>query len=200
MVCFSAFRNVGINFHWLFLMFCAQNNEILRSLKNLRLLNGCDMTSSKLVWCCFNNLSFIGCVRTACPSLLTSCQRLNCWQLAIRLLSSADLLQVVPTTCYRPAIQQFVNKLLLPCSNLIKQQHCRQTCGQTCYKPVAKNNTRYNLRSNNIDFSLEMPRTNMMKRGISYSAASLWNRLPGFAKLSNVPLHRFKAILRDSLT
>jgi hypothetical protein len=53
-----------------------------------------------------------------------------------------------------------------------------------------KNNTRYNayLRSNNIDFSLEMPRTNMMKRGISYSAARLWNRLPGFAKLSNVPL------------
>jgi hypothetical protein len=27
------------------------------------------------------------------------------------LLSSTDLLQVVPTTCYRPAIQQFVNKL-----------------------------------------------------------------------------------------
>ena len=24
---------------------------------------------------------------------------------------STDLLQVVPTTCYRPAIQQFVNKL-----------------------------------------------------------------------------------------
>jgi hypothetical protein len=36
------------------------------------------------------------------PSLLTSCQRL---------LSSTDLLQVVLTTCYRPAIQQFVNKL-----------------------------------------------------------------------------------------
>jgi hypothetical protein len=26
-------------------------------------------------------------------------------------LSSTDLLQVLPTTCYRPAIQQFVNKL-----------------------------------------------------------------------------------------
>jgi hypothetical protein len=26
-------------------------------------------------------------------------------------LSSTDLLQVVATTCYRPAIQQFVNKL-----------------------------------------------------------------------------------------
>jgi hypothetical protein len=35
-----------------------------------------------------------------------------CWKLfAKRLLSSTDLLQVVPTTCYRPAIQQFVNKL-----------------------------------------------------------------------------------------
>jgi hypothetical protein len=35
----------------------------------------------------------------------------TCWQLAKRLLSSTDLLQAVPTTCYRPAIQQFVNKL-----------------------------------------------------------------------------------------
>ena len=39
------------------------------------------------------------------PSLLTSCH------LATRLLSSTDLLEVVPTTCYRPAIQQFVNEL-----------------------------------------------------------------------------------------
>jgi hypothetical protein len=51
------------------------------------------------------------------PSLLTSCQRLvenllqSRWQLATRLLSSTDLLQVVQTTCYRPATHQFVNKL-----------------------------------------------------------------------------------------
>jgi hypothetical protein len=32
-----------------------------------------------------------------------------CSQLATRLLSSTDLLQVVPTTCYRPAIQQVVS-------------------------------------------------------------------------------------------
>jgi hypothetical protein len=32
-------------------------------------------------------------------------------KLATSMLSSLDLLQVVPTTCYRPAIQQFVNKL-----------------------------------------------------------------------------------------
>ena len=44
------------------------------------------------------------------PSLLTSCQWLVD-NLLTRLLSSTDLLQVVPTTCYRPAIQQFVNKL-----------------------------------------------------------------------------------------
>jgi hypothetical protein len=31
--------------------------------------------------------------------------------LATRLLSPTDLLQVVPTTCYRSAIQQFANKL-----------------------------------------------------------------------------------------
>jgi hypothetical protein len=44
------------------------------------------------------------------PSLLTSCQWLVD-NLLTRLLSSTDLLQVVPTTCYRPVIQQFVNKL-----------------------------------------------------------------------------------------
>jgi hypothetical protein len=50
------------------------------------------------------------------PSLLTSCQ-----QLATRLLSSTDLLQAVPKTCYRPTIQQFVNKLrVTTLYNLIK--------------------------------------------------------------------------------
>jgi hypothetical protein len=39
------------------------------------------------------------------PSLLTS------WHLATSLLSSTDLSQVVATTCYRSAIQQYVNKL-----------------------------------------------------------------------------------------
>jgi hypothetical protein len=45
------------------------------------------------------------------PSLLTSRQRLVGNLLQGWLLSSTDLLQVVPTTCYNPAIQQFVNKL-----------------------------------------------------------------------------------------
>jgi hypothetical protein len=42
------------------------------------------------------------------PRLLTSCQRLDDMQLATRLLNSIDLSQVVPTTCYRPTIQQVV--------------------------------------------------------------------------------------------
>jgi hypothetical protein len=47
-----------------------------------------------------------------CLSQLVDKLLTTCWQLATRLLSSTDLLQVVPTTCcYRPAIQQFVNKL-----------------------------------------------------------------------------------------
>ena len=57
-----------------------------------------------------------------------------CWQLATRLLSSTDLLQVVPRTCYRPAIQQVVS------DNLIAtwwNNSIITTCSQACYKPVA---------------------------------------------------------------
>ena len=69
----------------------------------------CSKLVDKLWQCCSNNLS-TGCVRTACSQLvdklLTACR-----QLATRFLSSTDLLQVVPTTCYRPAVQQFLDKL-----------------------------------------------------------------------------------------
>jgi hypothetical protein len=57
------------------------------------------------------NFRHWGCVRTACSQLVDKLPTTACWQLAIRLLSSTDLLQVVPTTCYHPAIQRFVNKL-----------------------------------------------------------------------------------------
>ena len=58
---------------------------------------------------CFNNLS-TGCVRTACSQIVVKLST-ACSQLATSLLSSTDLLQVVPTTCYRPEIHQFVNRL-----------------------------------------------------------------------------------------
>jgi hypothetical protein len=50
------------------------------------------------------------CVCTACSQLVDKLST-ACRQLATKLLSSTDFLQAVPTTCYRPAIQQFVNKL-----------------------------------------------------------------------------------------
>ena len=48
-----------------------------------------------------------------CYNLLISLLQACCEHILLTslLLSSTDLLQVVPTTCYRPAIQQFVNKL-----------------------------------------------------------------------------------------
>jgi hypothetical protein len=69
------------------------------------------ITKQQETWkqCCFNNL-LSGCVRSACSQLVDKLLK-ACWQLATRLLSSTNLLQVVPITCYRPAIQQFVTKL-----------------------------------------------------------------------------------------
>jgi hypothetical protein len=43
--------------------------------------------------------------------LLTTCYKVVELNRLTRLLNSTDLLQVVPTTCYRPAIQHVVNKL-----------------------------------------------------------------------------------------
>jgi hypothetical protein len=65
-------------------------------------------STAVLQQCCSNNLS-TGCVRTACSQLVDKLST-ACWQLATRLLSSTDLLQVVPTTCYRPAIQQYIRQ------------------------------------------------------------------------------------------
>jgi hypothetical protein len=45
-----------------------------------------------------------------------------------------------------------------------------------------KNNSNHNLRNNNTDFVLKKPKTNFMKKSITYSAASVWNDLPKCAK------------------
>ena len=61
-----------------------------------------------------------------------------------------------------------------------------------------KENQVYQLRSNNINFSLgKPPITNFMKKSISYSAVSLWNSLPSLAKEQN-SLSKFKYILDRS--
>ena len=39
-------------------------------------------------------------------------------------------------------------------------------------------NTEYNLRNNQFKLNLPKPRTNYLKRSLSYDGALLWNRLP----------------------
>jgi hypothetical protein len=62
-----------------------------------------------------------------------------------------------------------------------------------------KTNLRYNLRSNNQDFSLDnKPNTNFMKKSIksiSYAASSTWNNLPPEAKSLGISSQKFKTIL-----
>lgn len=58
-----------------------------------------------------------------------------------------------------------------------------------------KENSKYNLRSNNNDYALDKPKTNFMKKSISYAAASVWNNLPKKAKEKGISIERFKSIL-----
>ena len=58
-----------------------------------------------------------------------------------------------------------------------------------------RENQIYDLRSNNKNFALEKPETNIMKKSIRYSAAFLWNSLPDLAKERNISLNQFKFIL-----
>ena len=57
------------------------------------------------------------------------------------------------------------------------------------------NNSNYNLRNNYTDFVLKKPKTDFMKKSITYSAASLWNELPKSAKTKGIGVAEFKSIL-----
>ena len=57
-----------------------------------------------------------------------------------------------------------------------------------------KDNSNYNLRNNYTDF-VSKPKTNFMKKSITYSAASLWNKLPKSAKTKRIGVAEFKSIL-----
>ena len=78
-----------------------------------------------------------GCARTGCPKLVDKLLQAFT-RLATSLMNSRALLQVVPTTCYRAASQQLVNKLCV--TNLVQLDKITallQTCWQACYKLVA---------------------------------------------------------------
>ena len=57
------------------------------------------------------------------------------------------------------------------------------------------NSHRYELRSNNTNYALPKPKTNFMKKSISYSAPSLWNKLPVSVKQFDISIDKFRGIL-----
>ncbi len=57
------------------------------------------------------------------------------------------------------------------------------------------NNTNYDLRSNGNDFLLQKPKTNYMKKSITYNGAIAWNKLPNNVKAANMSTSQFKAVL-----
>ena len=96
--------------------------------KNAQLVTNLQQTCSKLCW---NNL-LTGCARTGCPKLVDKLLQ-ACSRLATSLMNSTALLQVVPTTCYRAAI----NNLSTSCESqtwhdLRKWQHCYKLVDKLC--------------------------------------------------------------------
>ena len=56
-------------------------------------------------------------------------------------------------------------------------------------------NKNYSLRSNNTDYSLDKPKTNVLKKRRSYSAGRLWNGMPNSLKENGTSLAKFKVLL-----
>ena len=56
------------------------------------------------------------------------------------------------------------------------------------------NNEFHNLRSNAVNFHIPKPKTNFLKKSISYSGALLWNSLPISAKEQGITINQFKII------
>ena len=56
-------------------------------------------------------------------------------------------------------------------------------------------NENYRLSSNYINCTLPKPKTNFVKRSVSYSAVSHWNNLPNSAKEEGISISKIKAIL-----
>ena len=60
------------------------------------------------------------------------------------------------------------------------------------------NNECHNLRGNSVDFHIPKPKTNFIKKSISYSGALLWNNLPTAAKHQGITISKLQ--LYNSVT
>ncbi len=63
---------------------------------------------------------------------------------------------------------------------------------------VTSDNQDYSLRSNLINFRLDKPKRNFMKKSISYSGAKCWNDLPTDLKSNTLTMNQFRAILEGA--
>ena len=57
--------------------------------------------------------------------------------------------------------------------------------------------TGYNLRNSEIKLNLPKPRTNYLKRSLSYSGALLWNSLPQYIRRLSSLNHSFNNLLNQ---
>ena len=63
---------------------------------------------------------------------------------------------------------------------------------------VTSDNQDYSLRGNLINFRLDKPKRNFMKKSISYSGAKCWNDLPTDLKSNTLTMNQFRAILEGA--
>ena len=57
--------------------------------------------------------------------------------------------------------------------------------------------TEYHLLSNNNSYQLDKPKTNFLKKSMSYAGAKCWNDLPLYIKVNEMTIKQFKAMLRE---
>ena len=53
---------------------------------------------------------------------------------------------------------------------------------------IFSNNEKYDLRNNGINFQLDKPKTNFLKKSINYSGAKCWNNLPNEIKAKEMTM------------
>ena len=69
--------------------------------------------------------------------------------------------------------------------------------GKHCLDSLIMKNI-YDLRNNGINFQLDKPKTNFLKKSISYSGAKCWNNLPNEIKAKEMTMGEFKTFLREN--
>jgi hypothetical protein len=82
--------------------------ELVYTRKNAQVVTNLQQTCSNAVPTTCQQDVLSHCLFLACQQVINSSLK-TCYKVVE--LNNNDFLQVVPTTCYRPAIQQFVNKL-----------------------------------------------------------------------------------------